>query len=147
MHGPHTFLWPGTHTKGVQALVTSNLLPVQVRLGEKRWGIHSICYLTESQAVAKSLQSCPTLCDPIDGSPLDSPVPGISRQKHWNGLPFPAPTRESEVAQSFLTLSGPMGCIPPWDFPGKNTGVGCHCLLQSHRQYTPTSPLPRVDHP
>ena len=42
-------------------------------------------------AAAKSLQSCPTLCDPIDGSP-----PG-SR---------------------------------PWDSPGKNTGVGCHCLLQ-----------------
>ena len=42
-------------------------------------------------AVAKLLQSCPTLCDPIDGSP-----PG-SR---------------------------------PWDSPGKNTGVGCHFLLQ-----------------
>ena len=42
-------------------------------------------------ATAKSHQSCPTLCDPIDGSP-----PG-SR---------------------------------PWDSPGKNTGVGCHFLLQ-----------------
>ena len=38
-------------------------------------------------ATAKSLQSCPTLCDPRDGSPL-------------------------------------------WDSPGKNTGVGCHFLLQ-----------------
>ena len=28
-------------------------------------------------AAAKSLQSCPTLCDPIDGSPSGSPVPGI----------------------------------------------------------------------
>ena len=28
-------------------------------------------------AAAKSLQSCPTLCDPIDGSPPDFPVPGI----------------------------------------------------------------------
>ena len=28
-------------------------------------------------AAAKSLQSCPTLCDPIDGSPMGSPVPGI----------------------------------------------------------------------
>ena len=28
-------------------------------------------------AAAKSLQSCPTLCDPIDGSPPGSPVPGI----------------------------------------------------------------------
>ena len=31
----------------------------------------------KSAAAAKSLQSCPTLCDPIDGSPPGSPVPGI----------------------------------------------------------------------
>ena len=31
----------------------------------------------EGSAAAKSLQSCPTLCDPIDGSPPGSPVPGI----------------------------------------------------------------------
>ena len=30
-----------------------------------------------SAAAAKSLQSCPTLCDPVDGSPSGSPVPGI----------------------------------------------------------------------
>ena len=30
-----------------------------------------------SAAAAKSLQSCPTLCDPIDGSPPGSPIPGI----------------------------------------------------------------------
>ena len=41
---------------------------------------------------SKSLQSCPTLCDPIDSSPPGSPC--------------------------------------PWDSPGKNTGVGCHFLLQ-----------------
>ena len=36
-------------------------------------------------AAAKSLQSCPTLCDPIDGSPLGSPVPGIlqARTLEW----------------------------------------------------------------
>ena len=33
--------------------------------------------LLYAAAVAKSLQSCPTLCDPIDGSPPGSPVPGI----------------------------------------------------------------------
>ena len=43
-------------------------------------------------AAAKLLQSCPTLCDPMD-------------QK---------PTR----------------LLCPWDFPGKSSGVGCHCLLQ-----------------
>ena len=44
-------------------------------------------------AAAKSLHSCPTLCDPID---------------IWQPTKFPR----------------------PWDSPGKNTGVGCHFLLQ-----------------
>ena len=47
-------------------------------------------------AVAKSLQSCLTLCDPRDGSSPGSPVPGILRQEHWSGLPFPSPMHESE---------------------------------------------------
>ena len=36
-------------------------------------------------AAAKSLQSCPTLCDPIDGSPAGSPIPGIlqARTLEW----------------------------------------------------------------
>ena len=55
-------------------------------------------------AAAKALQSCPTLCDPIDGS-------------------------------------------RPWDSPGKNTGVGCHFLLQcmqvkSEREVTQLRPTP-----
>ena len=44
-------------------------------------------------AAAKSLQSSPTLCNPIDGSPPDSPVPGILQA---NGLPFPSPMHENE---------------------------------------------------
>ena len=38
-----------------------------------------------STATAKSLQSCPTLCDPIDGSPPGSPIPGIlqARTLEW----------------------------------------------------------------
>ena len=47
-------------------------------------------------AAAKSLQSCPTLCDPIDGSPPGSPSLGFSRQEHCSGLPFPSPMHESE---------------------------------------------------
>ena len=41
-------------------------------------------------AAAKSLQSCPTLCDPIDGSPLGSPVPGIlqARTMEWVAISF-----------------------------------------------------------
>ena len=47
-------------------------------------------------AAAKSLQSCLTLCDPIDGSPPGFPSLGFSRQEHWSGLPFPSPMHESE---------------------------------------------------
>ena len=47
-------------------------------------------------AAAKSLQSCLTLCDPIDGSLLGSPSLGFSRQERWSGLPFPSPMQESE---------------------------------------------------
>ena len=70
-------------------------------------------------AAAKSLQSCPTLCSPIGGSPPGSPVPGV--------LPLDSPTgvgchfllqcvkvkSESEVSQSCLTLCDPMDCSPP----------------------------------
>ena len=41
-------------------------------------------------AAAKSLQSCPTLCDPIDGSPPGSPIPGIlqTRTLEWIAISF-----------------------------------------------------------
>ena len=86
---------------------------------------------------AKSLQSCPTLCDPIDGSPQAPPSLGFSRQEHWNGLPFPSAMHESEKWKGSCSIvsdsSRPHGLQPtrllrPWDFPGKSTGVGCHCL-------------------
>ena len=66
-------------------------------------GIDSLISLTingqilAAAAAAKSLQSCPTLCNPIDGSPLDSSVPGILQAREsWSGLPFPSPMHESE---------------------------------------------------
>jgi len=41
---------------------------------------------------AKSLQSCPTLWDPINGSPSGSPIPGILQARtHWSGMPLPSP--------------------------------------------------------
>ena len=46
---------------------------------------------------AKSLQSCPTLCDPIDGSQPGSPVPGILQARTLeSGLPFSSSMRKSE---------------------------------------------------
>ena len=63
---------------------------------------------------------------------------GFSRQEHWSGLPFPSPVHESEKWQWSCSVVSdslqPRGLQPtrplrPWDFPGKSTGVGCHCLL------------------
>ena len=47
-------------------------------------------YCFSHTAAAKSLQSCPTLCDPIDGSPPGSPVPGIlqARTLEWVAISF-----------------------------------------------------------
>ena len=42
-------------------------------------------------AAAKSFQSCPTLCDPIDGSPPGPLSMGFSRQEYWSGVPLPSP--------------------------------------------------------
>ena len=67
------------------------------------------------------------------------PSLGFSRQEHWSGLPFPSPMHESEKWSCSVVSdsSWPHGLQPtrllrPWDFPGKSTGVGCHCLLWSH---------------
>ena len=68
-------------------------------------------------AAAKSLQLCPTLCDPIDGSPPCSPIPGILQARTQVGCQFLLQCMkvksESEVAQSSLTLSDPVNCSPP----------------------------------
>ena len=76
---------------------------------------------------AKSLQSCPTLCDPIDGAYQAPQSLGFSRQEHWSGLPLPSPMHESEneseVAQSCPTLSDPMDCSLP--------GSSIHGILQA----------------
>ena len=93
---------------------------------------------TYTAAAAKLLQSCPILCNPIDGSPPGSSVPGIlqARTLEWVAISFSNAWKwkvKSEVAQ--LCPPWPHGLQPttllhPWDFPGKSTGVGCHCLLQ-----------------
>ena len=51
-----------------------------------------------SHAAAKSFLSCPTRCDPTDGSPPGSAVTGTlqARTLAWSGLPFPSPMHESE---------------------------------------------------
>ena len=76
------------------------------RIGVRRQ-LSGLSPLMQAAAAAKSCQSCPTLCNPIDGSPAGS---------------------------------------RPWDSPGKNTGVGCHFLLQcmkvkSEREVAQSCPI------
>ena len=79
-------------------------------------------------AAAKSLQSWPTLCDPIDSSPPGSGIPGIlqARTLEWVAISLlqcMKENSESEVAQPCLTLSDPMDCSPP--------GSSIHGMLQA----------------
>jgi len=71
---------------------------------------------SKAAAAAKLLQSCPTLCDPIDGSPPGSPVPGILQARTLEWVTISSPMRESEVPQSCPTLSNPMD----WSLPGSS---------------------------
>ena len=93
-------------------------------------------------AAAKSLQSCPTLCDPIDGSPPGSAVLGIvqARTLEWVAISFSSPSLPQKWKVKVKSLSPvrlfvihelqPTRLLRPWDLPGKSTRVGCHCLLQ-----------------
>ena len=55
-------------------------------------------YPLAAAAAAKLLQLCPTLCDPIDGSPSGSPVPGIlqARTLEWVAISFSSGLHETE---------------------------------------------------
>ena len=87
-------------------------------------------------AAAKSLQSCLTLCDPIDSSLQGFSVPGIlqARTLEWVAISFSNAWKWKWSRSVMSDLQRPHGLQPsrllhPWEFPGKSTGVGCHCLL------------------
>ena len=87
-------------------------------------------------AAAKSLQLCPTLCDPIDNSPSGSSVPGIlqARILEWVAISFSNACMHAKSLQSCPTLrpygQQPTRLLCPQDSLDKNTGAGCHFLLQ-----------------
>ena len=100
----------------------------------KSWG----WMLPLRRVAAKLLQLCPTLCNPIDSSPPGFPIPGIlqARTMEWVASSFFNAWKWSRSVVS--DSSRPHGLQPnrllhPWDFPGKSTGVGCHCLLHLAR--------------
>ena len=75
--------------KGFSMGVTTVYITEVVMLECELWVAAELRY-TPAAAAAKSLQSCPTLCDPIDRSPLGSPVPGIfqARVLEWGVIAF-----------------------------------------------------------
>ena len=111
-------------------------------LAENHFGKESMSLFYVWVAAAKLLQSCPTLHDPIDGSPPGSPVPGIlqARTLEWVAISFSSACKWKVKVKLlsrvwFLATHGlqPTRLLHPWDFPGKSTGVGCHCLLHLSR--------------
>ena len=70
---------------------------------------------SDHSAAAKSLQSCPTLCDPRDGSPPGSTTPGIlqARTLEWVAISFSNAWKWKVKVKSHLTLSDPMDCSLP----------------------------------
>ena len=91
--------------------------------------------LHAAATAAKSLQLCPTLCYPIDGSPPGSAVPDIlqARTPEWVAISFSNAWKWKVKVKS---LSHVWFLASPWTAAyqaplsmGKSTGVGCHCLL------------------
>ena len=81
-----------------------------------------IYMVAAAAAAAKSLQSCPTLCNPIDGSPAGSPIPGI----------FQARTLE-QVAISFSNA---------WKWKMKGKSLSCVWLIATPWTAAHQAPLP-----
>ena len=101
-------------------------------------GCHFLLQCMKVKSESEVAQSCPTLRDPIDGSLPGSAVPGIlqARILEWVAISFSNAWKRKVKVKS---LSRVRLLATPWtaayqaplsmDFPGKSTGVGCHCLL------------------
>ena len=96
-------------------------------------------FIRDDMLAAKSLQTCPTLCNPIDSSPPGTPVPGIlqARTLKWAAISFSIAWKWKVKVKS---LSRVRLLATPWTaayqaflsmgFSRQSTGVGCHCLLR-----------------
>ena len=102
---------PGETQRNSEALMTE----VKLRL------FKNFSYQYLNAAAAKSLQSCLTLCDPIDGSPPGSSVPGIlqARILEWVAISFSNTCTYAKSLQSCPTL-----CDPIDDSPAGSPGPG-----------------------
>ena len=95
-------------------------------------------------------QLCLMLCDPMDCSPPGSSVLGIlqARTLEWGAISFSNAWKWKVKVKSLSRVwlfatpwTAAYRLLRPWEFPGKSTGVGCHCLLQHTLLDTCISPF------
>ena len=138
---PKSVPWESVLQKTLRVTVLYHLT-LQIKKSEMRernWFAQGHTTMTAAAAAAKSLQSCPTLCDPIDGRPPGSPVPGIlqARTLEWVAISF---SNAWKWKVKVKLLSRLRLFVTPWTaayqaslsmgFSRQSTGVGCHCLLR-----------------
>ena len=92
-----------------------------------------LIFANAAAAAAKSLQSCLTLCNPIDSSPPGSSVPGIlqARTLEWVAISFSIVCMHAKLLQSCPTLCDPMDSSPP--------GSSVHKILQATLEWVAIS--------
>ena len=105
--------------------------------GRKATGHPTMAVYTAAAAAAKLLQSCPTLCDPRDGSPPSSPVPGIlqARTLEWVAI---SSSNAWKWKVKVKSLSRVRLLATPWTAAyqaPQSAGEGCHCLLRVYTEH------------
>ena len=110
-------------------------------LGSSMFGV---AFINCPTAAAESLQSCPTLCDPTDGSPPGSPISGIlqARTLEWVAISFSNAWQWKVKVKSlshvplFTTPWTAAHQAPPsMGFSRQEDWMGCHCLLRLTHYY------------
>ena len=96
MEFPSQEYWSGLPFPTPRDLPDPGVKPESLASPALAGGVFATVLILNTAAAAKSLQSCSTLCDPIDGSPPGSPIPGILQTKTLAWVAFPAPMHESE---------------------------------------------------
>ena len=98
---------------------------------------YCIFWKENAAAAAKSLQSCPTLCDPIDGSPPGSPVPGIlqTRTLEWVAISFSNAWKWKVKVKS-------LSRVQPSAIPWTAAYQAPPCMGFSRQEYWSGVPLP-----
>ena len=118
--------------------VTNGQMEESQNISLQRW-VPRDSPLLYAVTAAKSLQSCPTLYDPIDGSPPGFPVPGIlqARTLEWVAISFSNAWKWKVKVKSLSRVQLP---ATPWTaayqappsmgFSRQEHWSGCHCLLR-----------------